>query len=116
VVETYEKGLYFDAENDRPLNPESLAWAYLSEVPRLALEVTLAELFNSLRRDESGSETAMLFLRALRLLRETKAEEYLHPLGEALDELSAVFHDYPLVSRLREAYEGVKNALQKEPL
>ncbi|CAI1494117.1 protein of unknown function [Thermococcus nautili] len=52
----------------------------------------------------------------MRLVRETKAEEYLHPLGEALDELSAVFHDYPLVSRLREAYEGVKNSLQKEPL
>ncbi|WP_285519068.1 SWIM zinc finger family protein [Thermococcus nautili] len=116
VVETYEKGLYFDAGSEGPLNPESLAWTYLSEVPRLALEVTLAELFNSLRRDESGSETAMLFLRALRLVRETKAEEYLHPLGEALDELSAVFHDYPLVSRLREAYEGVKNSLQKEPL
>ena len=116
VVGAYEKGLYFDAGSARPVNPEALAWSYLSEVPRLALEVTLAEFFNSLRRDESGSETAMLFLRALRLLRETKAEEYLHPLGEALDELLAVFHDYPLMERLREAYEEVRNALEKEPL
>lgn len=116
VRDVYEKGLYFDAGNDRPLNPEALAWSYLSEVPRLALDVAVAELFNSLRRDESGSESALLFLRALRLVRETGAEEYLHVLGEALDELSAVFHDYILVSRLAEAYEEVKNALQKEPL
>ncbi len=115
VLKAHEKGLYFDASNE-PVNPEALAWEYLAQVPRLALEVTLAELFNSLRRDESGSETAMLFLRALKLLRETKAEEYLHPLGDALDELSEVFHDYPLIDRLRKSFEEVKNALEKEAL
>jgi len=115
VLEAHEKGLYFDSPNE-PVNPEALAWEYLAHVPMLALEVTIAELFNSLRRDESGSETAMLFIRALKLLRETKAEEYLHPLGDALDELSAVFHDYPLIDRLRKSFERVKNALKKEAL
>ncbi|WP_050003022.1 hypothetical protein [Thermococcus eurythermalis] len=116
VKEAYEKGIYFDAGGSEPLNPEALAWSYLSEVPRLALDVAVAELFNSLKRDESGSESAMLFLRALRLVRETGAEEYLHVLGEALDELSAVFHDYPLVEKLREGYEHTRRALEKEPL
>ena len=116
VREVYEKGIYFDAGGSNPLNPEALAWSYLSEVPRLALDVAVAELFNSLSRDESGSESAMLFLRVLRLVRETGAEEYLHVLGEALDELSAVFHDYPLVERLREEYEHTQRALEKEPL
>ncbi|WP_297469270.1 hypothetical protein [Thermococcus sp.] len=116
VRDAYEKGLYFDAGNVEPMNSEAVAWSYLSGVLRLALEVTIAELFSSLKRDESGSESAMLFLRALRLLRETCAREYLHPLGEALEEYSSVFHDYPLVEKLWKAYEEVKNTLEKEPL
>ncbi|WP_297495355.1 SWIM zinc finger family protein [Thermococcus sp.] len=116
VRDAYEKGLHFDVGNVEPMNPEAVAWDYLSRVPRLALEVTIAELFSSLKRDESGSESAMLFLRALRLVRETGAREYLYPLGEALEEYSSVFHDYALVTGLRKAYRVVKNTLEKEPL
>ena len=116
VVEAYKKGLYFETMGEKPINPEAVAWTYLSEVPRLALEVTLVELFNSLGRDESGSESAMLLLRALRLVKETGAREYLHPLEEAVEEFAQVFHDYPLVGELRKAYGEAKAALEKEPL
>ena len=114
VLKAYESGMYF--EDGSPLasvNPEALAWEFLREVPELAVEVALKELLNSLGRDESGSETAMLFLRTAELIRESGRVEFVHPLEEALEEFSKVFEDYPLIEKLERELESLKSSLKK---
>jgi len=109
VLKAYQSGMYFDGGSSlAPVNPEALAWEFLREVPELAVEVALKELFNSLGRDESGSETAMLFLRTLELVRKSGRVEFLHPLEEALEEFSRVFEDYPLIKKLEREFESLK--------
>lgn len=114
VMKAYESGFYF--EDPSPLlevNAEAVAWSLLLEVPELALEVSLKELMNSLGRDESGSETAVHLLRALKLVEITGKFEFLHPIEAAFEEFRAVFGDYPLTSVLEEHLNALRGQSKK---
>ncbi len=100
----YESGDFVEIEDIELacLNPEAAAWSYLVKHPKKALDVTMKELLHSMELDESGSLTAMLFLRALKLSEELKSKETIEKLREILDEYSEVFSDYELAGRLRD--------------
>ncbi len=111
----YEKGGFYFESFDRhaELFPESVAMEFLAEVPDLALDVTLKELRFSLSTDESGSEVARLFRRALKLVEKTGRMEALHVLEEVLEEYRHVFSDYELSARLEDELRELEATLQK---
>ncbi|WP_297501635.1 SWIM zinc finger family protein [Thermococcus sp.] len=113
ILVAYERGTYFEGDNLSELNPEASAWSFLVHAPELALDVSIKELLFSLRSDESGSETARLFLRTLGLIEKSGRSEYLHVLEEVLDEFSTLFPDYLLTERLRKSFQSVNSALQR---
>jgi hypothetical protein len=110
LLSAYEAGSYFSDESELArINPEAAAWAYLVEVPELAVEVSIKELLFSLRSDESGSETARLFLRSVELVQASGRREYLHVLEDVLAEFSSLFPDYPLKEKLEKAFTSLKS-------
>jgi len=112
LLTAYERGVYFECSSQlAEINPEAAAWSFLAEVPELALDVSMKELLFTLRSDESGSETARLFLRVAKLIELSERREYLHVLEEVLEEFSTLFDDYTLTDRLRNALLSVKSAL-----
>jgi len=114
VLIAYEKGAYFEAlSDDVEIFPEATAMEFLNEVPELALEVTLKELRFALSTDESGSDVARLFLRALKLIERTGREEALHILRETLEEYKHVFSDYELTIKLEEELRALEASFQK---
>lgn len=114
LLAAYERGAYFECNSRKAeINPEAVAWSFLSEVPELALEVSVKELLFALRSDESGSETARLFLRTAKLVELSGRREYLHVLEKVLEEFSALFDDYPLKEELRKALLSARSALSK---
>jgi len=114
VLTAYERGAYFEAlSGDAEVFPEATAMEFLSEVPELALDVTIKELRFALSTDESGSEVARLFLRALKLTRKTGREEALLILKETLEEYRHVFSDYELTIKLEEELRDVEASFQK---
>ncbi|ASI98104.1 SWIM zinc finger family protein [Thermococcus celer] len=114
VRTAYEKGFYFESfDRHAELFPESVAMEFLAEVPDLALDVTLKELRFSLSTDESGSEVARLFRRALKLVEKTGRMEALHVLEEVLEEYRHVFSDYELSARLEDELRELEATLQK---
>ena len=103
VIKAYESGFYFETfDKHAELFPEAAAMEFLSEVPELALDVTLKELRFAMSTDESGSEVARLFRRALKLVALTGRKEVLHILEEIVEEYEHVFEDYELSLRLRD--------------
>ena len=114
ALKAYERGFFFESFDEHAeIYPEATAMEFLAEVPELALGVTLKELMFALNTDESGSEFARLFRRALVLTRITKREEVIHILKEALDEYSRVFSDYELPSRLKHEMGLLEEEFQK---
>ncbi|MCD6372841.1 MAG: SWIM zinc finger family protein [Thermococcus sp.] len=114
TVTAYEKGAYFEAfSKSVEVFPEATALEFLNEVPELALDVTLKELRFYLNTDESGSEVARLFLRALKLVERSGREEALHILEEVLEEYRHVFPDYELITKLEEELMAIKAPFQK---
>ncbi|ASJ10947.1 hypothetical protein A3L12_06355 [Thermococcus sp. P6] len=113
VLKAYEEGFYFEAlDGHAELFPEAVAMEFLAEVPELALDVTLKELSFSLSTDESGSESARLFRRALKLVRMTGRREALHVLEEALEDYRHVFSDYELSEKLEAELRELKASLE----
>jgi len=112
VMKAHENGFYFEAfERHAELFPEAVAMEFLAEVPELALDVTLKELRFALSTDESGSEVARLFRRALRLVSITEKKEALHFLEEVIEEYRHVFSDYELALRLENELRELEVAL-----
>lgn len=115
VRRAYENGAYF-SENSKlaEVNPEAVVWEFLIEVPTLAVEVSVKELISALKRDESGSETARLFFRTMKLIELSGREEYLHVLEEAFEEFARVFPDYPpLTEKIEKELEALKGRTRK---
>ncbi|NPA47107.1 MAG: hypothetical protein GXO14_00500, partial [Thermococci archaeon] len=112
----FEEGAFIDVGGDETadLIPEAAAWSRIIRDPGLALDLTLRELSYSLDSDESGSETAMLFLRALKLVEITGDREALSKLESVLDAYSEVFSDYELVPRLRDRLRELEINLKPE--
>ncbi|NJE09885.1 SWIM zinc finger domain-containing protein [Thermococcus sp. MAR1] len=103
TMKAYESGFYFESfDKHAGLFPEAIAMEFLAEVPELALDVTLKELRFALSTDESGSEVARLFRRALRLVEITGKTEAIHVLEEILAEYKHVFSDYELSAKLED--------------
>ncbi|ASJ14385.1 SWIM zinc finger family protein [Thermococcus radiotolerans] len=103
TMKAYDAGFYFESfDKHAELFPEAIAMEFLAEVPELALDVTLKELRFSLSTDESGSEVAKLFRRALKLVEMTGKMEALHVLEEILAEYKHVFSDYELSAKLED--------------
>ena len=103
TMKAYDAGFYFESfDRHAELFPEAVAMEFLAEVPELALDVTLKELRFALSTDESGSEVARLFRRALRLVEVTGKKEALHVLGEVVEEYRHVFSDYELSLKLED--------------
>ena len=114
TMAAYANGAYFEAlSKSAEVFPEATALEFLSEVPELALDVTLKELRFALSTDESGSEVARLFLRALKLVEMSGREEALHILGEVLEEYEHVFPDYELTIKLEEELRVLEASFQK---
>jgi len=112
VMKAHENGFYFETfEGRAELFPEAVAMEFLAEVPDLALDVTLKELRFALSTDESGSEVARLFRRALKLVEITKKREALHVLGEVVEEYRHVFEDYELSLKLEDELRELETAL-----
>ncbi len=103
VMKAHKGGFYFESfDKHTELFPEATAMEFMAEVPELALDVTLKELRFALSTDESGSEVARLFRRALKLVRMTGKTEALHVLEETLAEYRHVFSDYELSAKLED--------------
>ncbi len=114
TMKAYESGAYFEAlSKSVEVFPEATAMEFLSEVPELALDVILKELKFSLSTDESGSEVAWLFRRALKLVKKSGREEALHILEEVLKEYKHVFPDYELTIKLEEELRAIEASFQK---
>lgn len=114
TMKAYESGAYFEAlSKSAEVFPEATAMEFLSEVPELALDVTLKELRFALSTDESGSEVARLFLRALKLVEKSGREEVLHILEEILEEYKHVFPEYELSVKLEEELRALEVSFQK---
>lgn len=114
TLKAYENGFFFESfEKHTEIYPEATAMEFLAEVPELALNVTLKELIFALNTDESGSEFAKLFRRAVALTHITKRREVLYILKEALDEYSRVFSDYELSTRLKHEINVLEEEFQK---
>ncbi|WP_366085240.1 SWIM zinc finger family protein [Thermococcus sp.] len=114
VMKAHEKGFYFETfEGHAELFPEAVAMEFLSEVPELALDVTLKELRFAVSTDESGSEVARLFRRALKLVALTGRKEALHILREVLDEYVHVFEDYELSKKLEDELRALESSFEK---
>jgi len=112
VLRAYEAGACFEDIGGRArVFPEVVAMEHLEEVPDLALDVTLKELMFALGSDESGSEVARLFRRAMLLVKKTGRAEVLHILRDVLDEYSHVFADYRLAFRLEEELRELERAV-----
>ncbi|AFL94582.1 hypothetical protein CL1_0371 [Thermococcus cleftensis] len=112
VLKAHESGFYFESfDKHAELFPEAVAMEFLAEVPELALDVTLKELLFTMSTDESGSEVAKLFRRALRLVGITRKKEALHVLEEVLDEYRHVFDDYELAVKLEDELRELESAL-----
>ncbi|QDA32331.1 hypothetical protein FH039_04600 [Thermococcus indicus] len=112
VMKAHENGFYFEAfDRHADLFPEAVAMEFLAEVPELALDVTLKELRFALSTDESGSEVARLFRRALRLVGMTGKREALHFLEEVIEEYRHVFSDYELSLKLENELRELETAL-----
>ncbi|WP_148883688.1 SWIM zinc finger family protein [Thermococcus aciditolerans] len=112
VMKAHENGFYFEAfDRHADLFPEAVAMEFLAEVPELALDVTIKELRFALSTDESGSEVARLFRRALRLVDMTGKREALHFLEEVIEEYQHVFSDYELALRLENELRELETAL-----
>ncbi|NJE01790.1 SWIM zinc finger domain-containing protein [Thermococcus sp. JdF3] len=112
VMRAHENGFYFEAfDRHADLFPEAVAMEFLAEVPELALDVTIKELRFALSTDESGSEVARLFRRALRLVSMTGKREALHFLEEVIEEYLHVFSDYELALRLENELRELETAL-----
>ncbi len=110
----YKKGACFEAiSKTAEVFPEATALEFLGEVPSLALDVTLRELRFQLSADESGSEAANLFIRALRLAEKSRRPEVIHLLEEFLEEYRHVFPEYELTKRLEKMFKAVKEKFQK---
>ncbi len=82
------------------LYPEAFAWLHLLKTPKVALNVSMKELIYFMDSDESGSTTAMLFLRTLKLAEMAGNLNAVEKLESLLREYSEVFSDYDLVNRL----------------
>ncbi|ASJ12058.1 SWIM zinc finger family protein [Thermococcus thioreducens] len=117
VMKAHENGFYFEALPEMSerfeLYPESLAMEFLAEVPELALDVTLKELRFALSTDESGSEVARLFRRALKLVGMTGKIEVVHVLEETIAEYRHVFSDYELSAKLEDELRELEATIQK---
>lgn len=114
VRRAYENGAYFSDDSLlAKVNPEAVVWEFLIEVPALAVEVSVKELISALKRDESGSETARLFFRTMKLIELSGREEYLHVLEEAFEEFTRVFPDYPLTEKVGKELETLKGKTRK---
>ncbi|NJE42468.1 SWIM zinc finger domain-containing protein [Thermococcus sp. GR6] len=112
TLKAYENGFYFEAlEKHAELYPEAVAMEMLASVPELALDVTLKELRFAMSTDESGSEVARLFRRALKLVGITKRAEALHVLEEVLDEYGHIFSDYELSLKLEDELRELEAGL-----
>ncbi|ASJ08837.1 hypothetical protein A3L11_06210 [Thermococcus siculi] len=112
VMKAHENGFYFETfEGHAELFPEAIAMEFLAEVPELALDVTLKELRFALSTDESGSEVARLFRRALKLVEITEKREALHVLEEVVEEYRHVFEDYELSLKLEDELRELETAL-----
>jgi uncharacterized Zn finger protein len=112
VMKAYENGFYFETfDRHARLFPEAVAMEFLAEVPELALDVTLKELRFALSTDESGSEVARLFRRALKLVELTGKREVLHVLEEVVEEYRHVFEDYELSLKLEDELRELETAL-----
>ncbi len=109
VLRAYESGVYFETfDRHTEFFPEAVAMEFLAEVPELALDVTLKELRFAMNTDESGSEVARLFRRAILLLQTLDRPEVLHVLEEVLDEYRHVFSDYRLTEKLEEEFRKLQ--------
>ncbi|ASJ04256.1 MULTISPECIES: SWIM zinc finger family protein [Thermococcus] len=114
VIKAHENGFYFEALGKHAeLYPEAVAMEFLAEVPELALDVTLKELRFAMSTDESGSEVARLFRRALKLVEMTRRVEAIHSLEEIIEEYRHVFSDYELAVRLEDEFRELKATIQK---
>jgi hypothetical protein len=112
VMKAHGNGFYFEAfDRHADLFPEAVAMEFLAEVPELALDVTIKELRFALSIDESGSEVARLFRRALRLVSMTGKREALHFLEDVIEEYQHVFSDYELALRLENELRELETAL-----
>ena len=112
VMKAYENGFYFETfKGIAELYPEAVAGEFLAEVPGLALDVTVKELRFAMSTDESGSEVARLFRRAMKLLKKEQKIEVLHFLREMLEEYKHVFNDYELSAKLEDELRELEMGL-----
>lgn len=112
VMKAYENGFYFETfKGVAELYPEAVAEEFLAEVPGLALDVTVKELRFAMSTDESGSEVARLFRRAVKLLKMAPKIEVLHFLRETLEEYKHVFNDYELSAKLEDELRELEMGL-----
>lgn len=111
VLVAFEEGFYIETEEEYAgLSPECIIERYSFENPEFGLEITLKELEYTLESDESGSEVARLFRKALRLLGLSPDEKAYSELKRVLKEYEELFSDYQLTEILK---KELAHAFQK---
>ncbi|WP_456365075.1 SWIM zinc finger family protein [Thermococcus sp.] len=111
VLEAFRRGFYFECEGIEA--PEACAIEMLKTVPELGLRTVLLELKAKLESDESGSESARLFLEALELAEKTGDPSGIAKIEALFEEYTLTFPDYPLTERLKSRIELTKRGLMK---
>ncbi|WP_461863492.1 SWIM zinc finger family protein [Thermococcus sp.] len=98
----FEEGFYIEiGEEYAGFSPECAIELYFIKNPEFGLETILKELEYVLNSDESGSEVARLFRKALKLLELSPDKKAYSMLEKILEEYEALFPDYQLTEILK---------------
>ncbi len=109
VLVAFEEGFYIETEDEHAgLSPECVIDRYSLENPEFGLEITLKELEYTLNSDESGSEVARLFRKALKLLKLFPDEKAYSKLERIIGEYEELFPEYQLTEMLKRELHSVR--------
>ncbi|ALM74889.1 SWIM zinc finger family protein [Thermococcus barophilus] len=116
VLEAFENGRYFETSSHLvELSPQAVVDEIIFENPEIGKSIVLKELIYYVNHDESGSEAARLFRKALALLKREFSEEFYESLLIQFGEFKKVFYDYELTEELERELEELKKFTSNNP-
>ena len=116
VLEAFENGEYFETSSPLvELSPQAVVDEIIFENPEIGRSLILKELAYYTNHDESGSEVARLFRKALVLLKIKFSEEFYESLLIQFEEFKKVFYDYELTEELKRELEELKKFTSNNP-
>ncbi len=106
VMTAFNEGFYIKTDKKyAEFSPECIVDMYSIANPEFGIELTLKELRYMLNNDESGSEVARLFRKALKFLELFPKERTYFELEEILEEYKELFSEYKLAEILKKELE-----------